>query len=45
MTCDAGFVNRVVVRGTLTNEVKFEKADKKVLDAFDVEQNIQEEAA
>lgn len=45
VTCDAGFVNRVVVRGTLTNEVKFEKADKKVLDAFDVEQNIQEEAA
>lgn len=45
VTCDQGFVDRVVVRGTLTNTMPFEKADKKILDAFDVEQNIQEETA
>lgn len=45
VTCDTGFVNRVVVRGTLTDTVAFEEADKQVLDAFDIEQNIQEEPA
>lgn len=39
ITCDYGFVDRVVVRGTLTDEMKFSNANQKILDAFELNEN------
>ncbi|SEQ33701.1 sortase A [Ignavigranum ruoffiae] len=40
ITCDYGLVDRVVVRGTLSDEMKIQDADPAVLKTFEIDQTI-----
>ena len=42
ITCDYGLVDRIVVRGTMSDEMPLNKASKDILDAFDITQTIAE---